>query len=293
MNCLLLGGTGFVGQQIQKQRPTWNWTSVGKDYADLTQHSSIDKLVDSYDVVINCAGMYGGLPFNQQYKDKIFDINVKINNNVCKLVSKINPKKFVHIGSACIYPANKSVLHENDITGADYHPSVSTSAKSKYHMLKKMEQLNVPWEYLILSNVYGPEEHLSFEKSHFIGALANKIFKADNNIEMLGTGVAVRDFLYTADMAEAVCRYCEKEQATQRPTNISTGYGHSIKQVLEKLLTISGKNINVTWGDKKDNGTLHKVLDNAKMLADINYVPEHSLELGLEKLWKWLTKNEI
>jgi GDP-L-fucose synthase len=293
MKCLILGGTGFIGQEIIKQRPNWQWVSVGKTDVDLTVEAEIPKLYNDYDVIVNCAGYYGGLPFNQKYKSVIYPKNVEINKNVCKLVNDTKPTKFVNIGSACIYPATaKNILKEKDITGTNFHQSVEASASSKYHMLKLMQSIDIPWEYLILSNVYGPGEHLDMEKSHFVGALANKIFQATETVNMLGTGKALRDFLYTQDMAEAVCRYCELDKSTCSPTNVSTGNGYSIKQVLDILLKTSGKNLQVLWGQEKDNGTLYKVLDNSKMLLDIEFSPSQNLELGVEELWQWLTTKQ-
>ena len=64
MNCLLLGGTGFVGKNIMLSRPNWNWTPVGTQQADLTDRAQTLTLKGNFDVVINCAGFYGGIPFN-------------------------------------------------------------------------------------------------------------------------------------------------------------------------------------------------------------------------------------
>lgn len=289
MNCLLLGGTGFIGQKIAAQRPEWRWTIVGKQDADLSKETEITKLIGSYDIVINCAGFYGGLPFNTYNKDIIYSKNFNINNNVCKLVALIQPKKFVQISSACVYPDHGSYkLFEKDITGESFHPSVIESGRAKYHMLELLKASNIKYEYLVISNVYGPNEHLDYEKSHFIGALANKIYQATEKVQLMGTGSAVRDFVFVTDMAEAVCKYCELESSTCLPTNISTGQGHNIKQIAELLIKQSKKDLQVEWGSSDQNGTPVKILDNTKMLSDIGYVPETDIITGLKRLWEWI-----
>lgn len=293
MKCLLLGGTGFVGQHIVRQRPDWTWTVVGTKHTDLTDSNQLHRLHGDYDIVINCAGFYGGIPFNFNHRQEILFRNTLIATNVCKLVSTINPKKFVNIGSGCIYPKSiQDNMLESCIGPVDFHPSIQYSALSKYWSLKMTEVLGVPWEYLILSNIYGPGEHLEFDCSHFVGSLSNKIKQADQVIDMIGTGEGVRDFIYITDVAEAICRYCELETATCSISNISTGSGVSVKTVTDMLIDICKKDIKIVWGDASDNGVLYKVLNNNKMLKDIGYTPTTSLEQGLQQTWNWIQSNE-
>ena len=293
MNCLLLGGTGFVGQQIVKQRPNWNWLAVGTAQADLTDQAQLHKLYGNYDVVINCAGFYGGIPFNHRYQQEILFRNSLIATNICNLVSTIKPNKFVNIGSGCIYPksAHGSML-ESCIGTTDFHPSIQYSALSKYWLLKMTQAIDIPWEYLVLSNIYGPGEHLDFDRSHFVGSLVNKIKHSNGSINMIGTGEGIRDFIYIVDAAEAICRYCELETATCSISNISTGRGVSVLSVTNLLIDICKKDIDVVWGNPLDNGVLHKVLNNSKMLDNIGYDPSTSLEQGLEQTWNWIQSNE-
>jgi GDP-L-fucose synthase len=294
MKILLLGGTGFIGQKIQAQRPDWEWVSVGSKKHNLTNSHGLDKLVDKYDVVINAAGFYGGLPFNNKYQQEILFCNTAIINNVARLVDKIQPKKFVNIGSGCVYHRIATgKLLESDIGPTDYHPSIQYSAMTKGWLLQVAQNLGVPWEYLVLSNVYGPDEHLSFERSHFIGSLINKVKNSTGVVNMLGDGTGVRDFIYIEDTAEAVCRYCELKQATNSVSNISTGLGVSIREITKRLVNISGQDLDIVWGNPTDNGVLYKVLDNSKMLLDIKYQPQIDLTQGLTKTWQWIQNKKL
>ena len=288
MNVLLLGGTGFIGTILQQQRPDWSWTSLGSAQCDLTNTFQILNINGHFDVVVNAAGFYGGIVFNKQHQHSILYKNTIISMNVCQLVQQLKPKKFINIGSACIYPGIADGVMKEDLIGTGpYHPSVKYSAMSKAWMLESIRTLGIPWEYLILSNVYGPGEHVDFERSHFVGSMLNKIKGAGKTLNMFGTGIGVRDFVYTCDTAEAVCRYAELATATNAPTNISTGRGTSVREMTQQLVDISEKSIDIVWGDPKDNGVLHKVLDNSKMINDIGYAPNTAIKEGLTETWKW------
>jgi nucleoside-diphosphate-sugar epimerase len=213
-------------------------------------------------------------------------------NNIARLVNDIKPKKFVNVGSGCIYPrTTTNQITENEIGDTNFHPSIQYSAMTKNWLLQVTEKLDIPWEYLILSNVYGPGEHLTFERSHFIGSLVNKIKNSTDSFNMLGDGSSVRDFIYITDTAEAICRYCELETATNSVSNISTGHGSKINEIVTQLVEISQRNLKVNWGDPQDNGVLYKVLDNRKMQQDIGYQPKITLEQGLINTWTWIQNN--
>jgi nucleoside-diphosphate-sugar epimerase len=292
MKVLILGGTGFIGSNIVAQRPDWSWTIINSNNCDLLKASSVDAIAGDYDVVIDSAGFFGGLVFNQQYGRELLYRNITMSANVCRLVDRIQPKKFVAISSACIYPQSATDLITESMIGSDnYHPSVKYSGMSKTWLLKTMETMDTPWEYLVISNAYGPGEPLSYEKSHFVGSLFNKIRNSTGTIDMLGTGIAVRDFIYIADVAEAVCRYCELEVATCQPTNISTGLGTSIRDITKTILDLVDPKLTLRWGSEMDNGVLHKILDNSKMYKDIGYQPETDLITGLTNTWKWINGN--
>ena len=289
MKALILGGTGFIGRNIVARRPGWSWTIINSNNCDLLDARAVEAISGNYDVVIDSAGFFGGIVFNQQYGRELLYRNITMSANICRLVDRIQPKKFVAISSACIYPQSATDLITESMIGSDnYHPSVKYSGMSKTWLLKAMETMDTPWEYLVISNAYGPGEPLSFDKSHFVGSLFNKIKNSTGVINMLGTGIAVRDFIYIQDVAESVCRYCELETATQKPTNISTGIGTSIRDITKTILNLVDPALELAWGSEMDNGVLHKILDNSKMSKDIDFQPEVDLETGLAHTWNWI-----
>ena len=291
MKVLLLGGTGFIGCNIQAQRPNWSWTSIGSKNVDLMYEEQVNAIVGDYDIVLNAAGFFGGIVFNQQHQREILYRNTIMSSNICKLVDRLNPKKFITIGSACVYPQDViNIMCEDQIGREDYHPSVQYSAMSKHWILKTMQTMDIDWEFLMLSNVYGPGEHLDYEHSHFVGSFINKLKNSPGTVNMLGTGAGVRDFVYITDVAEAICQYCELTTSTRKPTNISTGKGTSVRDITEMLLNLVNPKLKLIWGDPSEDGVLYKVLNNHKMLEDINYQPPTKIEQGLEETWKWFSK---
>lgn len=286
MKALLLGSSGWIGKHVISQRPDWQWTCVDSKTCDLEQAHQVDKIDGDFDVIIHTAGFFGGLPFNLKHGKDILFKNMRMNTNVCSLVARCKPKKFIIVSSACVYPPQgNKLLTENMIGPTDFHPSVKHSALAKLNLLQMAKNLDCDFEYLIVSNGYGPGEHTSAEKSHIIGSLIKKIMHSDSTLEMMGTGIGVRDYIYIDDIAEAICRYCELENTTNSCTNISTSHAITVKEIVQKLLDCSKKNLKLKWGDPKDDGVEHKILDNSKMQNDIDFNPSVDMDVGLRKTW--------
>ena len=68
MKILLLGATGFIGRSLRAQRPQWEWTLCNSKTFNLLDFTGT---IDYHDVIINCAGWYGGLPFNKMHVEQL------------------------------------------------------------------------------------------------------------------------------------------------------------------------------------------------------------------------------
>jgi len=294
MKVLLLGASGFIGSAVQRQRLNWDWVCPTRSDLDLMDIDQCSKFNADVDVIVNCAGFYGGLVFNKIHADKIMYKNTAMFYNIVDMVERIKPKKFIQIGSACIYPKSVSgVLTETDLTSTDFHESVIYSALAKHYQLKSLQEKKCALDYLILTNVYGPGESLDPVHSHFVGSVVNRLLSDNSQFTMMGTGEAVRDFLYINNAAEIICKFCELPTGTCEPVNVSTGVGNSIKELTLQLIPSS---TNLIWGSEKDNGTLFKVLSNKKMLdiiGDVDFLDvQQGLSNTLEFYQTWLTTND-
>lgn len=295
MKVLLLGATSFIGKELESCRPSWDWDLFNSKVCDLTDVDSIKKVKGDYDVVVNCAGWYGGLPFNQNYSQDILVKNVTILAGVDRLVRQLNPRRVIAISSGCVYPGNISDRIKEDLVGSNkYHTSVAFSGMAKLLQLDLMKNLpdHIDWNYLILSNVYGPGEHLDFYKGHVVGSLIKKLLTADDCIKMIGTGDAVRDFFYIGDVHESICRYIEQSQGTKSTTNISSGQGHSIKTLVNHISKILDLRFEILWdGVTEKDGVPYKVLNNSKMIREIGSWNFVTLDKGLENTVKYIKDN--
>lgn len=295
MKILLLGATSFIGKELHLRRPEWTWDLFSSKDCDLTDPIEVMNVNGEYDAIINCAGWYGGLPWNQRHAQDILVKNTAILAGVDRIVRRLEPRCFIAIGSGCIYPgSSNNRITEDQIGSNPYHPSIAFSGMVKSLQLDMMKNLpdQINWHYLVLSNIYGPGEHLEFDKGHVVGSLIKKLLFTNGAIELIGTGTGVRDFFYINDAQEAICRYLECSTETKSPRNISSGQGTSIRTLVNHIAEAIDFKFDISWnGDTNQDGAAYKVLDNFKMSKEIgtwNFMP---IDNGIKNTVKYVKDN--
>ena len=111
----------------------------------------------------------------------------------------------------------------------------------------------------------------------------------DNEITLWGDGTPIRDFIYSEDVATGMLKVVEKNY--NKPINLGSGKGFSIKELAESIRKILKKDIKINWDTSKPNGDKIRIM-NVKNYKQINFKTEFSLEKGLIETISWYKKNK-
>jgi len=119
----------------------------------------------------------------------------------------------------------------------------------------------------------------------------------DGKVEVWGTGVPRREFLYVDDMAEG-CLFLmnnfdptkEQNETGEIFMNLGVGEDVSIKELSEVIKGVVGFEGEIVWDSSKPDGTPQKLLDMAKM-HELGWKHKVGFEEGVKKLYKWYLDN--
>jgi UDP-arabinose 4-epimerase len=106
-------------------------------------------------------------------------------------------------------------------------------------------------------------------------------------------GTAVRDYIHVADLSDAhvrALRYLiDGGPGTQ--LNCGTGTGHSVRQVIDMVETLSGKTVPFDFAPRRPGDAPRLVADATRILDILNWVPLHSsLHTICSTSWRWYSE---
>jgi len=143
------------------------------------------------------------------------------------------------------------------------------------------------------SNIYGPHDKYDLEKSHVTGATITKVMtNKDGIINVWGTGEEKRDLLYVEDLINFIDLALEKQEDKCELYNVGLGEGIKIKDLVKKVIKVSGKDLDMKHDLSKPTLPTSLFLDCKKAKKELGWEPKHSLEEGLRKTINWYKENK-
>ena len=301
---LVTGGSGFLGGHIIEKLKKFDVQILAPSHKelDLTQDKDCRVYFSNQrpNLVIHCAGSISGLLNILKEPAEIFDNNVRINLNVLKFACEFGSEKLVNIGSNCAYPGDlpTGYFREEEFLNGPMHESVEAYGFSKRAMYiggkAYRQQFGFNSITLLLANMYGPRDVFSIERSHVVSALIKKFIDAKRknkpSVEVLGTGKAIREFLYVEDAADAIIKAAEIYNE-EMPLNVGTGMETPIAELAESIKEISNYSGQIKWNTAGPDGALRKVSDVSRMKNKLKWETKYTLKAGLTKTIKWFENN--
>jgi len=148
---------------------------------------------------------------------------------------------------------------------------------------------------LLQTNLYGPRDYFSPQRSHVIPALIKKIYdakiKGKKYIDTWGTGIPTRTFLYVKDAAEGIILATEKYE-NHHPVNLGSEQEISIKNLAELICSLMNYQGEIRWDNTKPDGQPKRILDITRAEAEFGFKSKTNLEEGLKKTIQWYLSNK-
>ena len=299
----------MVGSAIYKklkENGYHNIKTITKNNLDLRDKDKVDEWF-SYskpDVVILAAAKVGGIQANKNQPTEFLLENLKIQNNVIESSFKHNARRFLFLGSSCIYPklANQPIK-EDELLSGPLENTNDSYALAKIVGIKLIESLRTQYGFdgisLMPTNLYGPEDNYNLLNSHVFAAFISKVYKAlinkEEKVTCWGSGNPYREFLHVSDLADAAIFLLERWDPNTNDApkfdngnlltflNIGTGLDITIKQLAEKIAKAYSYNGKISWDASKSDGTPRKKLDISRVKS-LGWSPKISLNDGIKEV---------
>ena len=301
----IAGQSGMVGSAISrklKDNGYQNLLTPSRNTLDLLHYKSTENWFKKYhpDVVILAAAKVGGIDANFKFSGDFILENLKIQTNVIDNAWKYNIKKFIFLGSSCIYPKfAQQPIKEEFLLTSPLELTNESYAIAKIAGIKLCAALKKQYDFeaisLMPTNLYGPGDNYHPTNSHVLPSLIRKFFIAKNedlpSVTCWGTGAPKREFLYVEDLADALLFVLENVSSDnkllydqknnyQGIINIGTGKDITIKELVNTISELFEYEGKIVWDQSKPDGTPRKLLDVSK-INDLGWQASTKLKDGI------------
>jgi GDP-L-fucose synthase len=294
----IAGQEGMVGQSIYKllKNKKYHIIDCKRKDLDLVNQKDVQNwfIKNKPEIVVNAAGKVGGILDNSKNQMTYIYNNVMIGFNLVNSSLNCNVKKFINLGSACIYPKKTDQPIKEEYLLSSYLENTNEGyALAKISVLKYVEYIKKFYKKdfisLMPANLYGIGDNFDLNSSHVIPALVRKFHLAKINkkkkVEVWGSGVARREFLHTEDLASAVLFFLNKKVA-ENSFNIGSSDYLSIKELAKLIKRVTDFQGEIFFNKKYPDGVKSRKLELSK-IHKLGWRAKIRLEDGLKKYYKY------
>lgn len=297
------GHNGLVGSAIWRRLQHHGFNNlIGKSSKelDLRNLSETEKFLQAErpEVIIDAAARVGGILANSEYPYSFLMENMQIQNNLISSSLRLGTKKFIFLGSSCIYPKfAPQPLKEEYLLTDRLETTNEGYALAKITGVKACEAIRKQYgrDYVSLmpTNLYGINDNFDLKTSHVLPAMIRKFHEAKKNgdkpVQLWGSGAPLREFLFVDDLAEAVV-FALNNILPEHLYNVGTGKDIRIKELAKLIQEIIGHKGEIIWDRSKPDGTPRKLMDISKM-HELGWRHKVGLEKGIKLTYNWFYEN--
>ena len=298
----IAGHRGMVGSAVWRALEAKGYHNlIGKSSQelDLRKQEAVNQFMIEQrpDVIIDAAAKVGGILANNDYPYPFLMENLQIQNNLIDAAHKNDVRKFIFLGSSCIYPKlAPQPLKEDYLLTDSLEPTNEWYAIAKIAGVKACEairkQFKKDFVSLMPTNLYGPFDNFDLKSSHVLPAMLRKFHEASQNndapVTLWGSGKPMREFLHVDDLAQAVL-FALENVLPEYLYNVGTGTDVSIKNLAKIIQETTGHRGDIIWDASKPDGTPRKWMDSSKMRA-LGWQPTYSLSQGIMQTYAWFNR---
>jgi UDP-glucose 4-epimerase len=316
-NILVAGGAGYIGSHTCLNLFNKGFTPVVYDnlsnghaefvkwgpleVGDIRDRARLDEVIAAYrpEAIIHFAA---AIEVGQSVRDPggYYDNNVSGTITLLRAAQAAGIDKIVFSSTCATYGNPSTIPMDESHAQAPLNP-YGRSKLIVEQILKDLDQYQGFRSFILrYFNAAGadPEGRIGewhSPETHAIPIAMDAALGRRPHFQVLGTdydtrdGSCVRDFVHVLDLADAHTRAIEHllNGGTSRALNLGTGHGTSVKELLNTLRHVVGRDFEIKYGPRREGDSPALVADNALAYQTIGWSPRHDLQSILATAWHW------
>jgi NAD dependent epimerase/dehydratase len=311
---VVTGGGGFIGSTLVEQlvsegarvRAMLRYTSRGErghladvppsvlqevdiTHGDVRDFDAVRTVLDGADAVFHLAALIG-IPYSYEHPQEVIDTNVLGTSNVLLAAKELSSlERIILTSTSEVYGSALRVPIDEDHPLQAQSPYSATKIAADALGISFHRSFGMPVTIVRPFNAYGPRQSARAVIPTIISqALAGRTLQ-------LGTLDTTRDFTFVEDTARGFVAVAASDAAVGQILNVGSGSEVRIGDVVTKVGSIVGRNLEVAEDDQRLRPSKSEVsrllADSTKVRQLAGWKPEVSLDEGLRLTCAWIEEN--
>ena len=265
---LISGGAGFVGSQLGYHLSKQNHEIIlldnmsyghldnliidGRTFGSLIvkdiRESGLSSIMKGVDTVFHFAGI-APLPVCQTNPELAWEVNSAAVANILEAARLADVRRVIFSSTSAVYENSHA---------ESYSESIEVAPDLCYAMTKHSAEKicnsyarNYGMDIIVARffNLFGPHQDFKRLSPPFTSYIAREL-SLNRSPTLFNKSDAKRDYVFIYDVIDLLCRMMRSSKTYSAEIfNIGSGKSYSVPEIYEKMLKISGKNIEATYGD--------------------------------------------
>jgi len=311
---LVTGADGFIGSHLVERLValgakvrsfayynsfgTWGWLDAIPEKTlgrieifpgDIRDPNRVAEAVRGQSVVFHLSSLIA-IPYSYHAPDSYVQTNVTGALNVLNACRAEKVDRLIHTSTSEVYGTAQYVPIDEKHPLQGQSPYSASKIGADVLADSYFRSFGLPVATVRPFNTYGPRQSARAVIPTIISQLYGGVKKLQ-----LGALTPTRDFNYVADTVEGFLAAAASKQAVGQVLNVGSGREISIGDLVETLMTITGRRVPVATDKvrlRPGKSEVNRLLcDNSRVLALTGWKPRVSLEEGLTRTCRWVRQN--
>lgn len=257
-------------------------------YGDIRDARAVRQAATGCRQIYHLAALIG-IPYSYVAPDSYVDVNVRGTLHVLEAARDLGVERTVVTSTSEVYGTAMYTPIDEQHPLQPQSPYSATKIGADSIAISYHRAFGLPVSIVRPFNTYGPRQ----STRAVIPTIISQALAADEI--RLGSLSPVRDMVFVEDTAEGFVAVGECDACIGEVTNLATGHGVTVGDLVQQILEFTGRSLPVVETDERkrpDASEVFKLLGSAAAARDrTGWRPRVSLTAGLERTVEWFRQH--
>jgi UDP-glucose 4-epimerase len=297
---LVTGGAGFIGSHVAQRfaregfgirvlddLSTGDTANLASEWklvrADVADRKAVEGAIAGVEIVVHLAA-FTSVPESFERFGDCFRTNVFGTANVLRAAVRHGVRKLVFASSSAVYSDLASAPKSEAECPGPTSPYGISKLEGEHLLASHTEHDGLGSVALRYFNVYGPRQAAGSAYAAAVPIFIERALRGEP-LTIYGDGRQTRDFVYVADVAEAVLRAAQG--SANGVFNVGTGEAQPILELADEIARLTGHTLPHRFAPSRAGDVRASSADASRARQALGWSPSHPLAQGLAETLAW------